>query len=122
MITITVIVIAAVNVFSGNLHAKIKATYVQENRKGKLGVIAGDEHPVTIIVTEAYTSAWQSPMVSQNSDILVYAQAGSVLAKKTCVGGTLKFHERILRIENFAVATNQRTGKIAHIELGCSEL
>lgn len=123
MVTITDMVVkVAMNVFSGNFGAKVQATYVQENRKGVLGTIAGAEQPVTIIITEAYTNAWQSTMVDQNSDILVYGEAGSVLASKTCVGGVLKIGERKLRIESFAVATNQRTGEVAHIELGCSEL
>lgn len=110
------------NIFSGNIGAKVKATYVEQNHKGTLGVIAGDEHDVTIIVTESFTNAWQSEMISQTSDILVYAYADSVLASKTCVGGTIKFDDRTLRIESFASVKNQRTGVVAHIELGCSEL
>lgn len=121
----TAVVVVAdfvMNVFSGNFGAKISATYVEQNHKGALGVVAGAEHDVTIIVTESFTNAWQSEMISQTSDILVYAYAGTVLASKTCVGGSIKFDGRQLRIESFASVKNQRTGVVAHIELGCSEL
>lgn len=110
------------NIFSGNLGAKVSAVYVEQNRKNALGVVAGDEHDVTIIVTESFTNAWQSEMISQTSDILVYAYPETVLASKSCVGGTLKFDDRTLRIESFASVKNQRTNVVAHIELGCSEL
>jgi hypothetical protein len=110
------------NVFSGNFGAKVDAVYVEENRKNPLGNVAGAEHDVTIIVTEAFSNSMQSEMQSQNSDVLVYAQAGSVLSSKTCEGGTLKFNGRVMRIDSFAVAMNQRTGVVAHVELGCTEL
>lgn len=110
------------NVFEGNFGAKVSAVYVEENRKGPLGNIAGDEHDVTIIVTEAFTNAWQSEMVSQTSDVLVYGQADSVLAEPTCQGGKLKFEGREFRIDSFAQAKNQRTGQVAHVELGCSRI
>lgn len=102
------------DVFSGNLGPIIDAVYVEQDRKSPLGVVPGDEHDVRIIVDESYTNAWQSEMIEQTSDILVYAQLGSVLASKTCVGGTIQYDDRRLRIETFAVAKK-------HIELGCSE-
>jgi myo-inositol-hexaphosphate 3-phosphohydrolase len=110
------------NVFSGNFGAKVKAVYTEQNRKNPLGNVAGDSHDVTIIVTQAYSNAMQSEMQSQNSDVLVYAQTGSVLSNKKCEGGTLKFDGRTMRIDSFAVATNQRTGVVAHYELGCTEI
>lgn len=110
------------NVFNGNFGAKINAIYVEQNRKTPLGTTAGEEQDVTIIVDESYTSNWQSETVSQNWDILVYGEAGSVLENSTCVGGTLKIGDRNLRIETYALSTNQRTRKTAHVELGCSQL
>lgn len=110
------------NVFEGNFGAIVEATYVEENRKNPLGVVAGDAHNVNVIVDESYASNWQSDMVSQNWDIMIYGKANSVLNDSTCVGGILKIDERRLRIETYAVARNQRTGRVAHIELGCSEL
>lgn len=111
------------NVFSGNFGATVDAVFQEQNRKTPLGVVpVGSEHDVTILIDESFTNARQNPMISQTSDILVYAQAGSVLADKTCEGGTLKIGSRTLRIETYAVARNQRTGQVAHIELGCSEL
>ena len=121
-ITRVAVVDIVMNVFSGNFGAKVKATYVEQNRKNALGVVAGSEHDVTIIVTESFTNAWQSEMISQTSDILVYAYPDTVLANKTCVGGTIKFDDRTLRIESFASVKNQRTGVVEQIELGCSEL
>ena len=119
---VTIMNVIVMNVFSGNISAKLKAVYKEANRKNNLGVVAGAEHNVIIIISEAYTNAWQSEIVSQTSNILVYAQPNTVLAKKTCTGGTLKVGDRTLRIESFAVARNQRTSEISHIELGCSEL
>jgi len=111
-----------VNVFSGNMSAKVNATYVQQNRKGALGTIAGTEHAVTIFIDEGYRNNWQSEMVSQTSDVLIYAMPTSVLSNKTCVGGLIKTPLRNFRIESFYVAMNQRTGEVAHIELGCGEI
>lgn len=116
--TILVVVVGIVmNVFSGNFGATVNAVFQAENRKTPLGAVAvGNETDVTILVDESFTNNWQSNMNSQTSDILVYAQAGSVLANKTCQGGIIKIGSRSLRIETYAVARNQRTGDVAHIE------
>lgn len=111
------------NVFSGNFGAIVDAVFQEQDRKTPLGAVdVGSEHNVKIIIDQSYTNNWQSNMISQTSDVLVYGQSDSVLAEKTCVGGTLKVGTQTFRIETFAVATNQRTGAIAHVELGCSEL
>lgn len=111
-----------VNVFNGNFGAKVDAIYVEQNRKDPLGTVQGEEHDVTIIIDESYTSNWQSETVSQNWDILVYGQAGSVLENPNCVGGTLQFNGRTLRIEAYALSKNQRTDVTNHVELGCGQL
>ena len=122
VIVIIIMGVAVMNVFSGRFGAKIDAVYTVQNRKGGLGVVAGSSTPVTIIVDESYTSAWQSNTISQNWDIMVYGQAGSVLEDPKCVGGTIEFNGRKLRIEAYALSRNQRSGQTAHIELGCSQL
>ena len=122
VIVIIIMDVAVMNVFSGRFGAKIDAVYTVQNRKDALGVVARSSTPVTIIVDESYTSAWQSNTISQNWDILVYGEAGSVLEDPKCVGGTIEFNGRKLRIEAHAIAPNQRSGQTAHIELGCSRL
>ncbi len=122
VIVIIIMDVAVMNVFSGRFGAKIDAVYTVQNRKDALGVVARSSTPVTIIVDESYTSAWQSNTISQNWDILVYGEAGSVLEDPKCVGGTIEYDGRKLRIEAYALAPNQRKGGVAHIELGCSRL
>lgn len=122
---IDIIVVAVrviVNVFSGNLQAQRPAVYTTVNRKGPLGTVEGITHNVTIIIDESYVSNWQSETVSQNWDILVYGQPGSVLENPSCVGGTLTLDGRVLRIESYARSTNQRLNITNHVELGCSQL
>lgn len=122
MICLAAVVETVMNVFSGNFGAKVKAIYVEENRKSPLGVVeTGEEYPVTILIDESYTNAWGSEMITQTSDILVYGEADSILANKKCEGGKLKIGTRNLRIETWAESKNQRTGKVEHVELKCSE-
>jgi hypothetical protein len=117
-----VAVAIAMNVFSGNLKALVNATYVEQNRKGKLGVIKGAEHRVQVFIDEGYRTNWQSTEQSQTYDVLIYAKPTGVLKDKTCEGGLIKTSTRTFRIESFHPSMNQRTGKLDHIELGCGEV
>ena len=110
------------NVFSGNLRAIQDAVYTEQDRKGTLGVIPGDEHDVQVKIVDGAKTNFQSEMQTQSYDVLIYAHPDTVLDDENCVGGVIHTPRKTYRVEAFYPVVNQRTGQVEHVELGCSQI
>lgn len=109
------------SVFTHRLNKGIaNACLLRIDRKSNpLGNVATDEERFRILIDEGGSDSLSSEVMQHSSDVLIYA--GSDFPRD-CVGAQIHVDGgRDFRVDSYNVAKNQRTGKVEHIELKCSE-